>query len=736
MKAAGKAPGDAARHPRPSAPGVRILQRQCSTCGAIAMPGHGSCETCRKKRLALQTKIRIGQDGDRFEREADSVADRILSGRADVADDAPLAIQRLPAGAAGPDTAPPLVESVLATPGQPLPGSDRSFFESRFGHDFRRVRIHVDDRAAAAVNAHAFTIGSDIVFASGQYAPATSRGRRLLAHELTHVVQQGNAKAEYSLLQRQPSPPQRRGRVLSLSQIAADPKREKARKLSGQTSAKVCRSVSDGAGKKNCPATLDAGMEVTIVRSKAGGAWLQVATAEQVPGFGPKEPLYVVAAFIEEVAKPADAPTPAVDDLDAEPTVEPTTADEDKQRAAEAERVKAAQAELDDALAKARAGKQQADSLVSGADQVDLDLLDIVHAQGEGVEETIELMAELGPVFAGLSDDQRKTLLGLAYLEMQMYAQNAQHAYVLNRNVKLDIPDDVTNLEEVEEQLDEFADFHSAWIVQNSFVGDLAADFFSLAAGLEESIQVNMAAAKELVGYEDNLKEENEALVKINAEMENFEKQTSWMRTKKKIAFVGELLMKLRGRFRRPSRSGKRPRRAAKPRKKPARTRKSFRRSKGQTKPKNPKQRKKKDKKKKERKGVYPICWPTLLGPPEIRGVIHIFPYVRAASTERDESAAAQERMARLRGKDPVAKTMHLHHIIPLFLGGRDADPSNLTLVPWKNHLTGHSWLAHQPQMARPPKGLKAMPENLYKHPPLTTYRLAGFKSSRTDTCR
>jgi hypothetical protein len=77
--------------------------------------------------------------------------------------------------------------------GEPLPGSVRAFFEPRFGHDFSRVRIHSDDRAAgdaARLRAQAFTIGRDIVFARARYAPETSEGRHLLAHELAHVVQQ------------------------------------------------------------------------------------------------------------------------------------------------------------------------------------------------------------------------------------------------------------------------------------------------------------------------------------------------------------------------------------------------------------------------------------------------------------------------------------------------------------------------------------------------------------------
>jgi hypothetical protein len=91
---------------------------------------------------------------------------------------------------------------------------------------------------------------------------------------------------------------------LSLSEISADPKREAARKQTGQSTAKVCRSTSAGAGKQNCPATLSPGIKVTIVAEKAGGAWLEILAPEQIPGFGPKEPTYVMAAFVEEIKAP------------------------------------------------------------------------------------------------------------------------------------------------------------------------------------------------------------------------------------------------------------------------------------------------------------------------------------------------------------------------------------------------------------------------------------------------
>src|SRR4051794_21919571 len=94
------------------------------------------------------------------------------------------------------DRVPPIVQDVLRSEGQPLEASTRGFMEQRFGHDFSRVRVHDDSRAAAsarAVNARAYSAGSQIVFAEGQYAPGMGAGRRLLAHELAHVVQQGPA---------------------------------------------------------------------------------------------------------------------------------------------------------------------------------------------------------------------------------------------------------------------------------------------------------------------------------------------------------------------------------------------------------------------------------------------------------------------------------------------------------------------------------------------------------------
>ncbi|HEU0015940.1 MAG TPA: DUF4157 domain-containing protein [Longimicrobium sp.] len=90
------------------------------------------------------------------------------------------------------------MHDVLRSPGRPLDAAARADLEPRFGHSFADVRVHTDSRAAesaAAVGARAYTVGRDVVFGAGGYAPASGEGRRLLAHELAHVVQQRGVPA-------------------------------------------------------------------------------------------------------------------------------------------------------------------------------------------------------------------------------------------------------------------------------------------------------------------------------------------------------------------------------------------------------------------------------------------------------------------------------------------------------------------------------------------------------------
>src|SRR4030043_200668 len=98
-------------------------------------------------------------------------------------------LQRYTTDKATPDKVPSIVHDVLASPRQPLDEGTRSYMEPRFGHDFSKVRIHADPKAAESakyMNARAYTIGSRIVFGAGQYRPQSTAGTKLLTHELVH----------------------------------------------------------------------------------------------------------------------------------------------------------------------------------------------------------------------------------------------------------------------------------------------------------------------------------------------------------------------------------------------------------------------------------------------------------------------------------------------------------------------------------------------------------------------
>jgi hypothetical protein len=173
----------------------------------------------------LQAKLAVGLPGDRYEQEADRIADQVMrrpegevagvftSGEKLQKKCAPcaggagpcsrcaaeenLSFQRRATDPASPSAAPAIVHEVLRSPGQPLDPATRAFMEPRFGHNFGHVRVHADAQAAAsaeAVKALAYTAGEHMVFGAGQYRPETGAGRRLLAHELSHTIQQGDGR--------------------------------------------------------------------------------------------------------------------------------------------------------------------------------------------------------------------------------------------------------------------------------------------------------------------------------------------------------------------------------------------------------------------------------------------------------------------------------------------------------------------------------------------------------------
>ncbi len=110
-------------------------------------------------------------------------------------------MQRAAINTAPVNEVPPIVHEVLRSPGQPLDAGTRAFMEPRFGHDFSGVQVHTDAKAAEsaqAVNALAYTVGNAIVFGAGQYRPDAVQGRQLVAHELTHILQQRSSLSSSS----------------------------------------------------------------------------------------------------------------------------------------------------------------------------------------------------------------------------------------------------------------------------------------------------------------------------------------------------------------------------------------------------------------------------------------------------------------------------------------------------------------------------------------------------------
>jgi len=185
----------------------------------------------------IQAKLAVNQPGDIYEQEADRVAEQVVQMKeapchcggtcSDCKADQEQLIQRKvtpqsnPSGASVPNN---FLHHLGA--GQPLNHSTRSFFESRLDQDFSQVRVHSDARAAEttrSLNARAFTVGKDVAFGPGQFSPETSEGRKLLAHELTHVVQQNGTNRflsqNHSIQRQEDVAEETQQSILNLSQL-------------------------------------------------------------------------------------------------------------------------------------------------------------------------------------------------------------------------------------------------------------------------------------------------------------------------------------------------------------------------------------------------------------------------------------------------------------------------------------------------------------------------------------
>jgi hypothetical protein len=227
----------------PQCSGTNTLKQRLGNRGVqrlmTEIVGHskGSAQT---RSLAIQVKLTVSQPADAHEQEADRVANAVMRMPAnEVVDKSAVpstaspareqrlcteceeekhkAIPQVQRKEQAADT-PPLTSPVAANiqnlrgGGKTLPAGTRAFFEPRFGVNFSNVRVHTGARAeeaAESISAKAFTLGNDIAFGSGQYSPATHEGRNLLAHELTHTVQQGASTVDSPIVQRQPEAPKK-----------------------------------------------------------------------------------------------------------------------------------------------------------------------------------------------------------------------------------------------------------------------------------------------------------------------------------------------------------------------------------------------------------------------------------------------------------------------------------------------------------------------------------------------
>jgi len=264
----------AEKQPARAAPGGRAA----ATRAEAATPDIGNLAIQSLFRAgAVHAKLTIGRPDDPLEEEADKVADQVMRKPASDAgagsctcapggemcescrrDEpkpaaAPPIVRRAAessASASGAFAAPSIVSKTLGGAGRPLEPSTRADMEDRFGRDFGGVRIHVDDRAAksaAAINALAYTAGNHIVFGKERYAPQTDAGRRLLAHELAHVVHQ---RSQPSLIRRDVGPQHSEEPRTEPTQSAPDPASQASKGVADPAAvenavAAVCKGIDD-----------------------------------------------------------------------------------------------------------------------------------------------------------------------------------------------------------------------------------------------------------------------------------------------------------------------------------------------------------------------------------------------------------------------------------------------------------------------------------------------------------
>lgn len=142
--------------------------------------------------LQLQPKLTVNTPGDMFEQEADRIADQVMR----FPETRPQSASACNGGCSQHEVTQPMAHELIQSPGNRVDSATRAFFEPRFNHDFSKVRVHTGGDAiqmSESIGAAAFTYGNDIYFNNGQYKPESRIGKHILAHELTHTLQQKNS---------------------------------------------------------------------------------------------------------------------------------------------------------------------------------------------------------------------------------------------------------------------------------------------------------------------------------------------------------------------------------------------------------------------------------------------------------------------------------------------------------------------------------------------------------------
>ena len=641
------------------ASGSPLIQRcACGgTCASCAKHDGEEDAAQRARSVGIQPRLAVNTVGDPYEIEADRVADQVMR-MPDTAAPASGAAALSPTTAAhvSGSEAPAIVHRALQQSGRPLERETRSFMEARFGRDFGGVRIHddgVSSASASAIGALAYTAGNHVVFRSGRYAPATPGGRRLLAHELAHVVQQGAAPGAGQRLAAVPTTVMR-----TAEECLRDCEQRFQQCLRGTRFPPECLSARGQCMSRCPPPTQEeesarrAARATRLRREGVDYGFLMAEAADSCRyhngspvaddwNFIPLER----RPFIDHGGNPPGRwrvtapPTPLLlDDSDAESFIEGVNRGLAAHAEIEAFFAPIAEALELLALAMNTSAAMRAGASISVAPRGSP--TPTVTAPGAPLAPPVRFppprlvinrpgRTTSSPVQPGAS--LRAPARGGRGRGSQAVAEalpaETQPARPPERHLRV-VPDPEPVPPPVAESVPQPP---PRPVPQAGPQGSRAPGIFPPVVPLPSAVH------------------------------------------------------HLRDARQRPP-------------------------------------------------GCYPICWPLSFG------IAPSMVFIRATTPDRDYVHARQVGLV-LRWlrewRDPgfVANDYHVHHVLPLFLGGVDDLRSNGVVLPALVHLRGHATLQHQPQMATPPAPLRPLDPDIYRHPVGTMYWLAGYKANRESSC-